>query len=602
MAKRLRGGSRQVSGWVCEDNQGGHLAKYLLCRWAWGDISAHQIQAICQAAVADGVGCKYVRKLAKLGKSGECERHCYEQLIRTIRPTPVSQCIKSIQMPMKNPDVVENVDVTFLYPHEVFATMFESHPEEFETRMLGRKVDQVQSFWESMRSHPSMADHPMTNQEGWETKCVPLQLHGDSVPVSGIGKAWSKSVEIYSWSSALGSASCAMSQVLVCLFHKLLVSKQHGRDTMATFWKHLVWSFHWLMLGLWPAADPDGVQYEPGTREYKLHHDVKYLAGGWRGVLWCLKGDLEYFANSLHLEHFGSHTPCFLCGCNSTDYPWTDCRPQARWLTRLWSPNSWPKRHLRHGTILDLAGLTITNVMPDVMHVKHLGTDCWFYGSVIALLCQKILGGSFAENLERIWADIYRCYLEMDIPCRFSTLKDTMFVSSSGFPKLKGSAAAVRHIGKPLLHTFEQHMDPSNDDRRRILLGLRMSTRFEDILSDSSHLFKLPDAAHRDLVDTTLAFLNIVTSLGNSFHSRGELYFNFTVKFHYLIHIALSSKHLNPVAVWCYGGEGFMQVVKKLVISSQSGTKPALVANKVLAKYAQGIGYDLLGADLEWFR
>ena len=30
---------------------------------------------------------------------------------------------------------------------------------------------------------------------------VPISLHGDGTPVSGIGKAWSKSVDIWSWTS-----------------------------------------------------------------------------------------------------------------------------------------------------------------------------------------------------------------------------------------------------------------------------------------------------------------------------------------------------------------------------------------------------------------
>lgn len=103
-------------------------------------------------------------------------------------------------------------------------------------------------------------------------------------------------------------------------------------------------------------------------------------------------------------------------------------------------------------------------------------------------------------------------------------------------------------------------------------------------------------------MQTAFAFTNVVTALGNTFHRRGEMFFNFTIKFHYLLHIAIYSRYINPLSVWCYGGEGFMQVIKRLTISAQVGTRPALVANKVLTKYAQGFGYELFGADNQWWQ
>lgn len=51
-----------------------------------------------------------------------------------------------------------------------------------------------------------------------------------------------------------------------------------------------------------------------------------------------------------------------------------------------------------------LDGLTILNVIPDLMHVKHLGVDQYVYGSVLALLVYVILPGTlflFAGIRER---------------------------------------------------------------------------------------------------------------------------------------------------------------------------------------------------------
>ena len=39
----------------------------------------------------------------------------------------------------------------------------------------------------------------------------------------------------------------------------------------------------------------------------------KKLADGLFAVLWCLKGDLDYFARSLHLRHYNANDMCDLC-------------------------------------------------------------------------------------------------------------------------------------------------------------------------------------------------------------------------------------------------------------------------------------------------
>eukprot|EP00969_Alexandrium_andersonii_P195699 8645728-Alexandrium_andersonii.AAC.1 len=54
--------------------------------------------------------------------------------------------------------------------------------------------------------------------------CIPLALHGDGVPVSGVGKAWSKSLDVYSWCSLLGKGCTVQSNyIIVALFTKLAV-------------------------------------------------------------------------------------------------------------------------------------------------------------------------------------------------------------------------------------------------------------------------------------------------------------------------------------------------------------------------------------------
>jgi len=219
--------------------------------------------------------------------------------------------------------------------------------------MTGGSADNLAPFWRDQRRHPSLIGHPMVAAANWQSTFIPLGLHGDGVPVVGIGKSWSRSVEVVSWGSCLGTGSTILKTYMIFLLHKLLCA----RDSIDTYWKHVVWSLNAMFLGTWPSVDVDGVAYFPGTREWERMG--KPLAGGFRATLWAIKGDLEWYANALHLENFGSLTPCFLCRANTTTHPWTDCRRGAAWSGTVWSNHAWnaarPGRHV----LFSLPGVSI---------------------------------------------------------------------------------------------------------------------------------------------------------------------------------------------------------------------------------------------------
>ena len=367
--------------------------------------------------------------------------------------------------------------------------------------------------------------------------------------------------------------------------------------TMDVFWRHLCWSLHWLMQGLWPDVDPDGAAFPIGSDNWQKQRTP--LADGWYAVLWLLKGDLEYFALTLGLEHYGASSPCFLCSANSSDAPWTECKPTAKWMSRMWGRHNWRLDVTTRNPIFHVEGISITSVAPDVMHSKHLGTDAWFYGSVLQLMVKDILSGTAETNLEQVWAEIKEQYRIQRTTTQFSSMKATMFSGGTGFPKLKGKASEKRHIGKPLKVVFDAHMDSANQQHRMVSLALKFSIWIEDILDANTGNITLPAEDHTRLVEATYAFLNLTVSLGNYYHPRGVLLFNYTIKFHYLLHIAIGSKRYNPRWAWCYSGEAFMQVMKKVVASCQSGTKAHLIGRKVLRKYADGLSFSLLGD--EWW-
>ena len=68
------------------------------------------------------------------------------------------------------------------------------------------------------------------------------------------------------------------------------------------------------------------------------------MAGGWKGVIWAVVGDLEYMVARLNLPHFGQkQNPCGLCRCSGDDSStsWRNCKPTAPWLGLQWSLAEW---------------------------------------------------------------------------------------------------------------------------------------------------------------------------------------------------------------------------------------------------------------------
>ena len=158
-------------------------------------------------------------------------------------------------------------------------------------------------------------------------------------------------------------------------------------------WKVFTWSLSWLWMGVWPDRDENGIAY-PGDTVQGMKAG-RPLANGHYGVLWVLKGDLEYLYSHLKLPWFTSAQPCALCEANSDDQsiPWTDFRrDSAEWLRHIWSDEAWRQRYQNNHSIFSLPGVSILTVCPDLMHCKHLGTDMYYYGSVLFVVAFVLPG------------------------------------------------------------------------------------------------------------------------------------------------------------------------------------------------------------------
>ena len=284
------------------------LANFLIREWAWGKMSPQMVQTISHLALLDlkvasaGNTNSELEKLSRIGAHGFYSNNCNRDL-NNLLPTSQLPQAHEFQLTCRTPvfGTFRMHDFSMLLPHEWFSAMHQHYPEYFRQHVV-RSRDDLREFWSQCGEHPALRENVVKTTVDYNSLVVPLSLHGDGVPVKGVGKSWSESMNVYSWASVVAdTGTTAQNNFLMFGIFSHLVSSWRQRFTMLRFWKLLVWSLTALYEGVWPTVDMEGVainSIEVG----------KPLAGGYRAILFLLKGDLEYLSNARGNQTHPSHT------------------------------------------------------------------------------------------------------------------------------------------------------------------------------------------------------------------------------------------------------------------------------------------------------
>ena len=134
-------------------------------------------------------------------------------------------------------------------PNATMATLYE-HPQKnmFNERILP-DVDELERFWNAMEDNPQLKDHPVRARRDWKRRAIPLVLHGDGVPLTGIGKSWTKLMDVFSISSLLGRGSTRLNMCLIYAFLTSLSATAAGTTSSDRLFKRLVWPLLWAWRG-----------------------------------------------------------------------------------------------------------------------------------------------------------------------------------------------------------------------------------------------------------------------------------------------------------------------------------------------------------------
>ena len=201
--------------------------------------------------------------LGKLGSSGQYPNKIYGELMAKAEAMVKLPACSVHHFSFLKPRQADFKQLVML-PHVLFAHMYHNEKHMWQKVVHGTP-ERLEQFWAAVKAdppHPAWVNHPLRLQEEAgersTSKCIALSLHGDEVPVAGLGKVWGRKMVNFSYSSLTGLGSTKNSQFWIWgLFEKVGV-KNGPNSTLGQFFKVLRYSLYWLWLGRWPDVDASG--------------------------------------------------------------------------------------------------------------------------------------------------------------------------------------------------------------------------------------------------------------------------------------------------------------------------------------------------------
>jgi hypothetical protein len=217
-----------------------------------------------------------------------------------------------------------------------------------------------------------------------------------------------------------------------------------------------------------------------------------------------------------------------------------------------------------------------------------LGVVAYLLGSVLWLLCFRVMPGTPTNNMQQVWAFISDFYRKHAVPTQFTNLRLGSFTDADKprvtYPKLKGRGAEIQNLVWPLHQAWVQFGKSSNDFQTVDSLLIKQ-LEVQQVLSCHAACLFLPMHEVGKLQAAADDVLRLYSKLANQADQTGCHLWPITPKFHWFWHLANRSSFLNPRANNCMIDEDFVGDMKEVVASSVSGTITEHVVLKVMEKY-----------------
>ena len=229
--------------------------------WSWGIVSPQTVQKLMalllrdiQSAVDGNLDMTMVDALAGLGSSGTYPQNMHRSLMHSIGnhklPTP-----HSFLAPFRHTVLgYFKRSADMILPHELFAAIYHCYKQVWVHRICP-SGERLAEFWDAVKDGAQFASHPVRLRKKFQQYCIPLSIHGDGTPVVGIGKAWGKLMDIWSWQSLLVAGPTILRTMLIFCVHTAIQSVKRGHNTLEVMFKKMAWSFN----VLWDGDEPENM-------------------------------------------------------------------------------------------------------------------------------------------------------------------------------------------------------------------------------------------------------------------------------------------------------------------------------------------------------
>ncbi|CAE7218344.1 unnamed protein product [Symbiodinium natans] len=559
-----RQGVRQRTAQLHAVPEESELALHLYRQFAWGHQSLAQIRLTARLAKEElqlrGAAVpRHLSVLADLGGATDLTHNLWRDLERRVQQPFLRVSFEVL--PLKP----EPGAVPFFKPTETFEALRSKRPEAFRELVLP-STDKLAKFWRDVGQHPALRMHPVKKVPNYETRAVPLVLHGDGVPVTLIG-ASQKSCAFVSWRSLLceRAASRCQHQLICAVWTDMIITGRGGGSTVESLWAIVCDSFD-------RALDEASTHSRPFP------------------LLVFASGDLEWFSLAHGLPRWNSLNPCGLCRVarqTMFHYKRVPTVPADTWHVP------------RDGChVLRRKTLCPASVFPDLMHTKHLGVDQRICGSVVWLLIHQVMEGDVEANRRQLVTEIHAHRQQpSDRPVRRLTAGMYLGKTSDAdclqsYPCLRAKAAETRATLAALKDVWRERMDAGNELHVLTNIVLDLSNFIDTEVAASQEWHPTVEESAQ-LLTAAVTLTQCLTKLTKDYLRQGRHLFQLTFKSHWLIHCMQYSEFMNPKYLWTYSGEDYMSRCKTLLKSCLNGRKPLSALQRFGRQYSRAICVEL---------
>lgn len=457
--------------------------------------------------------------------------------------------------------------------------MATKYPYQFEKLF---NAEGLETFWQEAlaKGDDRLQGHPLKNGKDWMKKTLPLFLHGDGVEFQK-----RDSMMVWSWGSLLTLFSSLDSHMLIAAFPKSCTCKQTWDPLM----KELTWSFEALLKGCHPTKDSDGVPLKKGSPFFSLQGQA-LTPGRFRGALWSIQGDNEFFSNVLGLPHWSSHAPCWECDATHLGgaKPYKILDPAvADWVPKVMALE---KGH----RIFDIPGVTTRIVRGDGLHILFTkGIFAHLLGSMLHHMCWRDGVGKRQQVLPwkrvgLIFEEVQKVYKATGTPTRLTNLKLSMFTDPKSPNKehaflSAAKGAETKHFAPAFLAVCKKMLDLEDPVEAKMVAVLEALCDLVDVF-DKAGIY-LTDEEYAAALEKGSFFLQGYEWLNTWAQGAGRNLFHIVYKHHTFWHLVENSKWMNPRFHWCFRSEDFVGKISRLAHSISSGVRSTRLCRKVAPKY-----------------